>query len=217
MAEVRAAGTAVPRPITMTRIVDGVPMEVPSRRHPGHGFLASEEDVQEMRELVNDLLSFSKAGLRDPNAPLDSLKLDEIVHQVINRESLNTAKLQVDVPGYLHVLGDSKLFCRAIANVLRNAVRYAGADGPISITAYIRGERIELNISDRGPGVPASLLPQIFDAFFRPDTSRERDTGGAGLGLAIVKTCVTTCRGTVAARNREGGGLEILISLLRTD
>ncbi len=176
-----------------------------------------QEEVREMRELVNDLLSFSKAGLRDPNAPLDSLKLDEIVQQVIKRESLDAEKLQVDVPSHLHVLGDSKLLCRAIANVLRNAVRYAGADGPISIAANVQGEKVELKIYDRGPGVPSTLLPQIFDAFFRPDTSRERDTGGAGLGLAIVKTCVTACRGTVSARNREGGGLEILMALARTD
>ena len=175
-----------------------------------------EEEVREMRELVNDLLSFSKAGLRSPDAPLDSLKLAEIVQQVIKRESLDEVNLEVDVPGHIQVLGDSKLLSRALANVLRNAVRYASADGPISIAALIQGERIKLRISDRGPGVPSSVLPQIFDAFFRPDTSRERDTGGAGLGLAIVKTCVTACRGTVAAHNREGGGLEILISLSRT-
>lgn len=175
-----------------------------------------QEEVREMRELVNDLLSFSKAELRDPDAPLDSIKLNEIVQQVIKRESLDTEKLQVDLPAHIQVLGDGKLLCRAIANVLRNSVRYAGADGPISIAAHVQGERIELRIADRGPGVPASELPQIFEAFFRPDTSRERDTGGAGLGLAIVKTCVLACRGTVTARNREGGGLEIIMTLTRT-
>ena len=58
VAEVRAAGATVPQPITMTRIVDGLPTEVPNRRHPGRGFRASEEDVQEMaadvRRLEND-------------------------------------------------------------------------------------------------------------------------------------------------------------------
>lgn len=203
-------------PLARMELAMGV---IEQRAPPGvENYLADvQEEVREMRDLVNDLLSFSKAVLRDPNAPLNLLKLDEIVLQVINRESLDAEKLQVDVPGHLHVLGDNKLLCRAIANVLRNAVRYAGAGGPISITANVQGERIELKISDRGPGVPASVLPQIFDAFYRPDSARERDTGGAGLGLAIVKTCVTACRGTVSARSREGGGLEILISLSRTD
>jgi two-component system sensor histidine kinase CpxA len=56
-------------------------------------------------------------------------------------------------------------------------------------------------------------LQQIFDPFFRVESSRSRDTGGIGLGLAIVKTCVEACRGTVTARNRQPSGLEVTIKL----
>ncbi len=66
-----------------------------------------------------------------------------------------------------------------------------------------------VRVADSGPGVPEEELPKIFDAFYRVDTSRTRETGGVGLGLSIVKMCVESCGGTVAARNRPGGGLEV--------
>ena len=68
-------------------------------------------------------------------------------------------------------------------------------------------------MSDRGPGVDAQFLPQLFDPFFRPEASRSRDTGGTGLGLAIVKSTVESCGGSVQCRNRKGGGLEFTLRL----
>ncbi len=53
----------------------------------------------------------------------------------------------------------------------------------------------------------------MFDAFYRPDVARTRETGGTGLGRAIVKTCIEACRGTVAARLGEPHGLEVCFTL----
>ena len=72
---------------------------------------------------------------------------------------------------------------------------------------------VAISVADSGPGVPAEELPRIFDAFYRVDASRTRDTGGVGLGLSIVKSCVEACGGTVAARNRSAGGLEVTLRL----
>ena len=68
-------------------------------------------------------------------------------------------------------------------------------------------------MADAGPGVPEEELHKIFDAFYRVDTSRARETGGVGLGLSIVKMCAEACGGTVAARNRPEGGLEVTLRL----
>jgi two-component system sensor histidine kinase CpxA len=68
-------------------------------------------------------------------------------------------------------------------------------------------------MQDRGPGVPAEALKHLAEPFFRPEKSRSRDTGGVGLGLAIVKSCVEACGGTLQVRNREGGGLEVEVTL----
>jgi two-component system sensor histidine kinase CpxA len=102
---------------------------------------------------------------------------------------------------------------RALSNLIRNAVRYAGHAGPIEISAERLADGIAIRVSDSGPGVPPSELSRIFDPFYRVEASRSRETGGAGLGLAIVKTCVEACRGTVQARNRNPTGLEVTLRL----
>ena len=96
---------------------------------------------------------------------------------------------------------------------MRNAVRYASHAGPVQVSAIREGEHVLVAVADSGPGVPAGALPRLFDAFYRPDEARSRETGGVGLGLAIVKSCVEACGGTVGARNREEGGFIVEIKL----
>ena len=84
-----------------------------------------------------------------------------------------------------------------------SSIRYSGAEGPITITAEVRGEEIAITISDNGPGVPEASIPRLSDAFYRPDEARTWDTGGAGLGLAILKTCVEATQGSVTVRTRR--------------
>lgn len=68
-------------------------------------------------------------------------------------------------------------------------------------------------VSDRGDGVPAEALPHLFEPFYRVTEAHEHQTGGTGLGLSIAQRIVLSYGGSVAARNRDGGGLEIGIRL----
>jgi two-component system sensor histidine kinase CpxA len=108
---------------------------------------------------------------------------------------------------------DPELIMRAVSNLLRNAIRYAGDAGPITVTGRALESEVELVVSDCGQGVPEGELPRIFDPFYRVDTSRARETGGVGLGLSIVKTCVESCHGSIHCRNRAGGGFEAVVHL----
>jgi two-component system sensor histidine kinase CpxA len=105
------------------------------------------------------------------------------------------------------------LLTRALANLIRNAIRYAGKAGPIKIAGEQRGKQVVLSVLDNGNGIPEAELRKIFDPFYRLDVSRDRQTGGVGLGLAIVKTCVEACQGTVVATNRAPHGLQVTITL----
>lgn len=111
------------------------------------------------------------------------------------------------------MLGQPELLARALGNVIRNAIRYAGPTVPILIRAHQQGQQVKLCIADSGTGVPEETLSQLFDPFYRLEADRARNTGGSGLGLAIVKTCVEACQGTVTARNRLPNGLEIILTL----
>ena len=171
------------------------------------------EEVRHMSSLVNELLSFTKAGLRAKDIALNAVPLAALCARVIAREALEKSDITVDVDAGVSVLADPDLLARAVANVLRNAVRYAGDAGPIIITATVRGADVTLAITDRGPGVPPETLHRLFDPFYRPETARTREGGGTGLGLAIVKSCVEACGGSVAVKNAQPRGLEVTMTL----
>jgi two-component system sensor histidine kinase CpxA len=98
---------------------------------------------------------------------------------------------------------------RSVSNVLRNAIRYAGADGPIEISARVADSFAVISIRDHGPGVPAAELEEILKPFYRPEVARQRETGGVGLGLAIVRSCMEACGGTVSCQNVSPQGFSV--------
>lgn len=174
---------------------------------------AATEKAEQISALVGELLSFSKAAFGASAVRLQAVNVAAVVAEAVRREETERSQIEVDVPADLIVSADSDLLTRAVANLLRNSLQHASSAGPLTIHAERTGEEATITVSDGGPGVPEAELPRIFDAFYRVDTSRARDTGGTGLGLAIVKTCVESCCGSVTARNREPRGLEISITL----
>ncbi len=174
---------------------------------------SAAEKAEQISALVGELLSFSKASFGASALRLEPVQLLRVVNKAVEAEKTDSSVIRVDVPEHLRVAADSELLTRAIANVVRNAVQHAGSPGYITLDAAEHAGEITLTISDSGPGVPEDELPKIFDAFYRLDTSRTRGTGGTGLGLAIVKTCVESCCGSVAARNRKPHGLEVVLRL----
>jgi two-component system, OmpR family, sensor histidine kinase CpxA len=166
------------------------------------------EEVQQMTELVNELLSFSKAGMNPKDVRLDFVLLRNLAERVVAREAAN-APIEMEIDRSHLVLAAPDLLERALGNVIRNAVRYAGQSGKIRISSENTPEHVLLMVTDSGPGLPEEVLDRIMDPFFRPEPSRSRESGGVGLGLAIVKTCVEACQGTVSVRNIQPSGLQI--------
>ena len=175
-------------------------------------------EVRHISTLVHELLSFTKAGLRPEKAELERVDLGALARQAVEREHA-ADQVTVEVPTNLRVCAAPDLLERAVANVVRNAVRYAGDAGPIHVSAAEAdgGDKVILRVTDEGPGVPPGDLDRLFDPFFRPETARTREGGGVGLGLAIVKSCVEACSGRVGVSNRSPQGLELTMTLLRAD
>lgn len=169
------------------------------------------EDVEEMSELINELLAFSKAGLTPKQANLAALNLYTVLRTVVSK-TCPTRQVVMEVTPDLTVQADPLLLERALTNVLRNSVRYAET-GDITIDAQLTSGEVVLTISDQGPGVPDEAIEQLGQPFYRPESSRTRTAGGVGLGLAIVKTCIESCGGTLKIRNRPTCGLSVEIRL----
>jgi two-component system sensor histidine kinase CpxA len=173
------------------------------------------EEITHMRKLADELLSFSKASLGESHVKLGSVNVAEMVETAIRLEKSNASLIEVNIPGDLNVRGHFELLQRALANLLRNALRYAGDAGPISVAAWSEQDHVLITVCDQGPGVSSGELEKLFDPFYRVDPSRTSETGGVGLGLAIVKSGIEACGGVVDAANRIPQGLEVRIRLNR--
>jgi nitrogen fixation/metabolism regulation signal transduction histidine kinase len=103
---------------------------------------------------------------------------------------------------------DPRLLARVLSNLIGNAVdALSGAEGEINLSVAKRGGRIIVTVEDTGPGVPARILPRLFDPYFSVKS------GGTGLGLAIAKKIVEEHGGSIAAENRRGGGFRVRFEL----
>jgi signal transduction histidine kinase len=168
-------------------------------------------DAQQMSELLQDLLQFSRSerGVETPR--LQPVQLKGLVGDICALEAAQ-ASVEIDVPPDLAVLADEALLGRGLANLVRNAVRHGGGSR-IEIWARAAAGQATVIVADRGPGVPEAALAHLGKPFYRPDVARDRGTGGVGLGLALVRRCIERCGGQLRLGNRAGGGFEARVEL----
>ncbi len=171
-----------------------------------------KDDVDALSRLTDDLLQYARAELADRTVAMATVNVADTVARAVARENQSGVRFDVRLPADLTVRADPSLFERAVANLLRNAVKYAGGAGPVEIAAGKDAGGTVVTVSDSGPGVAPESIERIFDPFFREDAARNRKTGGVGLGLAIVRSSVEACGGTVSCRNRQPHGLEVRLA-----
>jgi len=123
-------------------------------------------------------------------------------------------EIHLDAQSPLLIYADRELIWRGLENLVRNAVLHSGG-GNVEITAVGpgTGDVVEVHVCDSGPGVPAQHLDKLFEPFYRVEEARDRSTGGHGLGLAIAQAAIKRHGGSIEARNRETGGLEMIVRL----
>ena len=113
------------------------------------------------------------------------------------------------------VLGEENKVRQVVTNLLGNARRFSPEDSPIEIV--VDSDRTagtaSISIVDHGEGVPPQIREQIFERFWRADTSRARETGGSGLGLAIVASILKALNGDIAVSESPGGGATFTVTL----
>jgi two-component system sensor histidine kinase CpxA len=171
------------------------------------------EEATHISALINELLSFSKAEIGGTQTRLTRVNVAEVARKVVEREGSDQATVETEIDPELEVIAQPEYLYRSLANLVRNAIRYASSSGPISLSARHAAKTVSIFVSDRGPGLPESELENVFKPFYRPEFARQRETGGAGLGLAIVKSCIEACGGVVSCRNRMPHGLEVELIL----
>jgi signal transduction histidine kinase len=177
-----------------------------------------ERDVDRITSMVSELVEITRAE-GDPEARKFAIvDLEQVVNDIVSEERLD-AELRggsLQMSGHLEraLWGDPELLRRAVANVLRNAIRYSPSHSVIELTLAETADTSIVEIRDHGPGVSQELLSQIFKPFFRVEESRDTNSGGIGLGLSIAMRAVHVHQGTISAENANPG-LKVQIVLPR--
>lgn len=172
----------------------------------------AEESLRRLSALVSDLLDASRLQAGVLPISLSSVGLDEILPLALDELDVPLGRISVDVaPDLPEAHCDPVLVQRVLVNLVANALRYSPANSPIIVTGSAFGERVELRVIDRGPGIPKAALAQAFQPFQRlGDTD---NTTGVGLGLALSNGFMSAMGGSLEAEDTPGGGLTMVISL----
>jgi len=164
-------------------------------------------NAQRIAALVADLLVLDTLEGR---AELVGTRTPIVLAQVVG-DAARTAKgvtpgaeVEVEVEAELAVLGTRDGLDHIIQNLIDNAIKY-GNETPVTVRAQKLGKRVQLAVSDRGPGIPDGYEDRVFERFYRIDAGRSRDRGGSGLGLAIVKSQIEAIGGRVWVEQAKPG------------
>jgi two-component system OmpR family sensor kinase len=167
-----------------------------------------------MRRLVADLLLLARAdaGREAPRGPVDLA--------VVAREAASEANavasehtLSLDVPAPVTVQGSSDDLHRMLLNLIENAYVHTPAGTPVTVAVHDRDGSATVEVSDRGPGVPAELGERVFDRFARAAGDTSPAGGGSGLGLAIVRAVAEAHGGGVVLEPATGGGARFVVTM----
>ncbi|HET8583152.1 MAG TPA: ATP-binding protein [Jatrophihabitans sp.] len=172
----------------------------------------AEDALDRLTGLVTNLLDISRLQVGALPVVPREVGVDDVVARALEYVDPE-AKVDVDVPSDLpSVLADAGLLERVVANVLQNALRYAPPDMPVRVAGSAQGDRVELRVIDRGPGIELAQAEAVFRPFQRTSDAAA-DGAGVGLGLAIARGFTEAMGGTVGAEPTPGGGATVVIAL----
>lgn len=172
-----------------------------------------EAGADRLDHLVGNLLDMSRLQTGTVTPLIREIDLDEVVPMALG--GVPEGSVTLDIPEELPIVAvDPGLLERSVANLVENAVKYSPDGTQVLVSASALGERVELRIADRGPGVPDSAKDRIFEPFQRyGDAPRG---AGVGLGLAVARGFAEAMGGTLAAEDTPGGGMTMVLTLRAT-
>ena len=178
-----------------------------------------ERQIAHLSRLVDDLLDVSRITRGKINLSKEPYEITNLIARAVETTHPMFAErahdLTVDVPAEpLKVFGDPTRLTQALGNVLSNAAKYTERGGRIAIAVRRDGAEVTIRVTDSGEGIPANLLPVIFNLFTQLDRTSGHAQGGLGIGLALVRRLVEMHGGSVTAHSDGvGKGSEFVIRL----
>jgi signal transduction histidine kinase len=176
------------------------------------------QETLHLNRLITDLRTLSLAESGQLHLQKQTVEPGSLVQQVSDRMHLSAQEkniiLETDIASDLPpVQVDPERLMQVMTNLVDNAIRYNTNGSRVIVAVRPAKGRIELSVSDNGPGIPPEDIPHLFERFWRAEKSRNRATGGSGLGLAIVKQLIEAHHGEVQVESQTGSGTRFTIRL----
>jgi signal transduction histidine kinase len=177
-----------------------------------------ERESVRMDKLVGELLTLARLESGPIKQGREQISMAELLDEIVADAEFEAAShdraIELRGSADVAVNGQADLLARAVENIVRNAIKHSPAGGAVRVELDVdeATDRLHIRVLDRGPGVAQGDLQAIFEPFFRSSDTL-KDVEGHGLGLAIAQQVVLVHGGSIAARNREDGGLCVEIAL----
>ena len=178
-------------------------------------------DIEHLARLADDLLVLARAdagGLRPAPQPIDVTDfLEESAARWSGVAGAARVAVRVEAPASGQVIADPQLLRRVVDNLIDNAIRHSPRGAEVVISAAADAGGWNLDVADRGPGVPDELRPRLFERFSRADGPRTPGDGGAGLGLALGVAIARAHDGTLRLVPNGASGARFRLHLPNRD
>ncbi len=166
------------------------------------------QDIDEMEKMLDGYLSFVSGEGGEKSSFVD---MNEMILSIINKFRNQKALVRYSTNDQVSAIqGREQALKRALTNIISNAFRYGKT---IAVNLESNESKLWISVDDDGPGIPADKREEVFKAFYRLETSRNKETGGVGLGLSIAKDVITSHGGKIELTDSKLGGLRVLISI----
>ena len=194
---------------SLENVIDGVQPADPETLQAMHAQL---ERLGGMVEQLLDLSRMEAEGTGLERTEFPAERLLERAREVALISGASPAGIEVAAsPMDLRIVADEERLQQVVNNLVDNALRHSPSDQPVRAGASSRGGVVRLDVTDRGPGIPAAERSRVFERFYRVD--RSRADGGAGLGLSIARWVVSMHGGAIWAEDAEPRGCRMVVEL----
>jgi len=170
-----------------------------------------EAEGRRLEDLVEKVLELAGVQSQNQHSPRERVSITGIARSAIADSAAEARErgieVEADLPAVdLFVLGDEDGLRRGVANLVGNAIKHGGEDNAVRVSVQSLSGEVSISVSDRGPGIPPSEVPHLFEAFYRGRRARERQVRGSGLGLSLVQQIAREHGGRVEVETNPGKG-----------
>jgi two-component system phosphate regulon sensor histidine kinase PhoR len=170
--------------------------------------------------LIEDLLAISRLESGHGALNPQTVDLHELARRVLDdlgaRAAARKTVLENKIPPKTVIWADADRLQQVLFNLIENAIKYGRSEGCVTVGAGGGpSDKLEIRVTDDGPGIPPDAIGRVFERFYRVDRARSRESGGTGLGLAIVKHIVQAHGGEVWAKSELQKGTTFYFTLPR--